>query len=64
MTGGPAGPAKAMSPQPTGFSQIHARGGIEGGGQAMSVLLSWLEKLLDIAGPGSIMRVMTDRRTV
>ena len=30
----------------------------------MSVLLSWHEKLVEIAGPGSIMRVMTDRRTV
>ncbi|KAF5852221.1 hypothetical protein GGP41_000935 [Bipolaris sorokiniana] len=50
--------------KPTGFSQIHARGGGEGGGQAMSVLLSWHEKLVDIAGPGSIVRVMADRRTV
>ncbi|KAF1986827.1 Arp2/3 complex 16 kDa subunit ARPC5 [Aulographum hederae CBS 113979] len=55
---------KMMSPQPTGFSQIHGRGGGEGGGQAMSVLLSWHEKVIDIAGPGSIVRVMTDRRTV
>ncbi|KAL8807406.1 MAG: hypothetical protein Q9182_000745 [Xanthomendoza sp. 2 TL-2023] len=54
----------SMSPQPTGFSQIHARGGGEGGGQAMSVLLSWHEKLVEIAGPGSIVRVMSDRRTV
>lgn len=54
----------SMSPQPTGFSQIHSRGGGEGGGQAMSVLLSWHEKLVEIAGPGSIVRVMSDRRTV
>ncbi|KAL8945848.1 MAG: hypothetical protein Q9222_007669 [Ikaeria aurantiellina] len=54
-----------MSPQPTGgFSQIHSRGTAEGGGQAMSVLLSWHEKLVEIAGPGSIVRVMSDRRTV
>ncbi|KAL8835018.1 MAG: hypothetical protein Q9176_007161 [Flavoplaca citrina] len=53
----------SMSPQSTGFSQIHSRGG-EGGGQAMSVLLSWHEKLVEIAGPGSIVRVMSDRRTV
>ncbi|MCJ1289326.1 hypothetical protein MMC34_000858 [Xylographa carneopallida] len=55
-----------VSPQPTGFSQIHAlaRGGGEGGGQAMSVLLSWHEKLVEIAGLGSVVRVMTDRRTV
>jgi actin related protein 2/3 complex subunit 5 len=34
-----------ITPQPTGFSQIHSRGGGEGGGQAMSVLLSWHEKV-------------------
>ncbi|KAI9876184.1 MAG: hypothetical protein M1830_007068 [Pleopsidium flavum] len=55
---------KSPSPQSTGFSQIHSRGGGEGGGQAMSVLLSWHEKLVEIAGPGSIVRVMSDRRTV
>ncbi|MCJ1303909.1 hypothetical protein MMC08_006720 [Hypocenomyce scalaris] len=54
----------AMSPQSTGFSQIHSRGGGEGGGQAMSVLLSWHEKLVEIAGAGSVVRTMTDRRTV
>ncbi|KAF2198176.1 Arp2/3 complex 16 kDa subunit ARPC5 [Delitschia confertaspora ATCC 74209] len=59
-----ANTAKTMTPQATGFSQIHARGGGEGGGQAMSVLLSWHEKLVEIAGPGCIVRVMTDRRTV
>ena len=36
---------KAITPQSTGFSQIHARGGGEGGGQAMSVMLSWHEKV-------------------
>ncbi|KAF2837735.1 Arp2/3 complex 16 kDa subunit ARPC5 [Patellaria atrata CBS 101060] len=56
--------AKQVQPQSTGFSQIHSRGGGEGGGQAMSVLLSWHEKLVEIAGPGSIVRVMSDRRTV
>lgn len=55
---------RSLSPQSTGFSQIHTRGGGEGGGQAMSVLLSWHEKLVEIAGKGSIVRVMTDRRTV
>jgi hypothetical protein len=34
-----------LTPQATGFSQIHTRGGGEGGGQAMSVLLSWHEKV-------------------
>jgi len=34
-----------ITPQATGFSQVHARGGGEGGGQAMSVLLSWHEKV-------------------
>ncbi|KAF2091526.1 Arp2/3 complex 16 kDa subunit ARPC5 [Saccharata proteae CBS 121410] len=56
---------KNMTPQNTGFSQISARiGGGEGGGQAMSVLLSWHEKLVEIAGLGCIVRVMADRRTV
>ncbi|KAI9751533.1 MAG: 40S ribosomal protein [Chaenotheca gracillima] len=55
---------KSISPQTTGFSQVHSRSGGEGGGSAMSVLLSWHEKLVEIAGPGSIVRVMTDRRTV
>ncbi len=55
---------RAITPQPTGFSQIGSRGGGEGGGQAMSVLLSWHEKVVEIAGAGCIVRVMTDRRTV
>lgn len=55
---------RLLEPQPTGFSQIHSRAGGEGGGQATSVLLSWHEKLVEIAGKGSIARVMTDRRTV
>ncbi len=37
-----------ITPQATGFSQVSARGGGEGGGQAMSVLLSWHEKVCDI----------------
>ncbi len=56
--------SRGMSPQSTGFSQVVSRGSGEGGGQAMSVLLSWHEKLVEIAGAGSIVRVMTDRRTV
>jgi actin related protein 2/3 complex subunit 5 len=55
----------SLSPQSTGFSQIQARNlGEGGGGQQMSVLLSWHEKLVEITGLGSIVRVMTDRRTV
>ncbi|KAJ5276665.1 hypothetical protein N7524_002818 [Penicillium chrysogenum] len=58
-------PKKPVSPQDTGFSQIQARNlGEGGGGQQMSVLLSWHERLVEIAGTGSIVRVMTDRRTV
>ncbi|KAJ5163614.1 uncharacterized protein N7500_005444 [Penicillium coprophilum] len=63
--GGAQTPKKVVSPQNTGFSQIQARNLAEGGGgQQMSVLLSWHEKLVEIAGTGSIVRVMTDRRTV
>jgi actin related protein 2/3 complex subunit 5 len=48
-----------------GFSQIQARNlGEAGSGQAMSVLLSWHEKLVEIVGVGGIVRVMCDRRTV
>ncbi|GAB1729676.1 hypothetical protein D0864_11646 [Hortaea werneckii] len=56
---------KNMTPQATGFSQMGGRSfGGEGGGQAMSVFLSWHEKLVEMVGPGSIVRVMSDRRTV
>ncbi|KAJ9632469.1 hypothetical protein H2203_000874 [Taxawa tesnikishii (nom. ined.)] len=62
----PSAPApRNTTPQATGFSQIHsARHTGDNQGQSMSVLLSWHEKLVDIAGPGSIVRVMSDRRTV
>ncbi|KAK0288693.1 hypothetical protein LTR91_007976 [Friedmanniomyces endolithicus] len=53
-----------LTPQATGgFSQVGGRnfGGGEGG---MSVFLSWHEKLVEMVGPGSIVRVMSDRRTV
>ncbi|KAL4928365.1 actin-related protein 2/3 complex subunit 5 family protein [Aspergillus undulatus] len=67
--GGPSSgaqsPRKSVSPQSTGFSQIQARNlGEGGGGQQMSVLLNWHEKLVELTGTGSIVRVMTDRRTV
>jgi actin related protein 2/3 complex subunit 5 len=41
----PPSNTRNITPQATGFSQIHGRGGGEGGGQAMSVLLSWHEKV-------------------
>jgi actin related protein 2/3 complex subunit 5 len=41
----PPSNTRNITPQPTGFSQIHGRGAGEGGGQAMSVLLSWHEKV-------------------
>ena len=68
-TGGAGGGAGGVSPQMTGasgFSQVQARnlGEGGGGGQAMSVLLSWHEKLVEIVGVGGIVRVMCDRRTV
>lgn len=69
--------SRGMSPQSTGgasggvdcvgrgFSQIQARNVAEGGsGQAMSVLLSWHEKLVELMGVGGIVRMMSDRRTV
>ncbi|KKK12292.1 hypothetical protein P175DRAFT_0508640 [Aspergillus ochraceoroseus IBT 24754] len=62
---GAQSPRKSVSPQSTGFTQIQARNlGEGGGGQQMSVLLNWHEKLVELTGTGSIVRVMTDRRTV
>lgn len=64
---GGSGAKPGVSPTPTGgFSQVGGRsfGGGEGGGQIMSVLLSWHEKVVEVAGVGSVVRVMTDRRTV
>ncbi|PKY08147.1 Arp2/3 complex 16 kDa subunit ARPC5 [Aspergillus campestris IBT 28561] len=59
-------PKTPGSPQLSGgFTQIQARNFGEGGSaQQMSVLLSWHEKLVEVAGMGTVMRVMTDRRTV
>lgn len=61
----PQSPAR-MTPQQTGFSQAGARpgGANESAGQAMSVLLSWHEKVVDVAGLGCIGRTMTDGRKV
>ncbi|KAJ9625400.1 uncharacterized protein PV06_02978 [Exophiala oligosperma] len=65
--GGGGNSNKGTSPQATGsgFSQIQGRNfGEGGGGQVMSVLLSWHEKLTEVVGVGGIVRVMSDRRTV
>lgn len=54
------------APAATGFSQAGGRPGAanESAGAAMSVLLSWHEKVVDVAGLGCIGRVMTDWRKV
>ncbi|KAI5864349.1 Arp2/3 complex 16 kDa subunit ARPC5 [Durotheca rogersii] len=59
-------PTRNLTPQPTGFSQVGSRPGIpsESTGTAMSVLLSWHEKVVDVTGLGSIERCMTDWRKV
>ncbi|KAG9257433.1 actin-related protein 2/3 complex subunit 5 [Emericellopsis atlantica] len=55
-----------VTPQSTGgFSQVGGRpGSNEPTGAAMSVLLSWHEKVVDVAGLGCIGRTMTDWRRV
>lgn len=55
-----------VTPQQTGFSQVGTRPGVanESTGAAMSVLLSWHEKVVEIAGQGCIVRCMTDWRRV
>lgn len=64
-----AAPAKgrpdpaAMTPQPTGSFGGRSGGG-ESSGAALSVLLSWHEKIVEVAGLGCVGRVMTDRRKV
>ncbi|KAK1672479.1 actin-related protein 2/3 complex subunit 5 [Colletotrichum godetiae] len=67
---GSAGSGGLRSPPPqaapSGFSQMGGRPGgtNENVGSAMSVLLSWHEKVVDVAGLGTIGRVMTDWRRV
>ena len=60
--------SKQITPQDTGagFSQMGARPGAanESSGAAMSVLLSWHEKVVDVAGLGCVGRCMTDWRKV
>ncbi|KAI2622830.1 actin-related protein 2/3 complex subunit 5 [Xylaria nigripes] len=65
-SGGLRTPTRNLTPQPTGFSQIGNRPGgtNESMGANMSVLLSWHEKVVEVAGLGSIQRCMTDRRRV
>lgn len=57
-----------LTPQSTGagFSQMGGRPGAggESSGAAMSVLLSWHEKVVEVTGLGSITRAMTDWRKV
>lgn len=56
-----------VTPQSTGgFSQVGARPGMsnESTSAAMSVLLSWHEKVVEVAGLGCIGRTMTDARRV
>ena len=56
-----------VTPQSTGgFSQIGGRpgGANESATAAMSVLLSWHEKVVEVAGLGCIGRTMTDWRKV
>lgn len=55
-----------VTPQQTGFSQMGGRPGVanESTGAAMSVLLSWHEKVVEVAGLGCIGRTMTDWRRV
>jgi len=55
-----------LTPQSTGFSQMSGRPGAggESSGASMSVLLSWHEKVVEVAGLGCIGRVMSDRRGV
>ena len=61
-------PARTVaSPTSTGgFSQVGGRPGAqsESSGSAMSVLLSWHEKVVDVAGLGCVGRCMTDWRKV
>lgn len=55
-----------LTPQSTGFSQVAGRPGAqnESSGAAMSVLLSWHEKVVEVAGLGCVGRCMTDWRKV
>jgi actin related protein 2/3 complex subunit 5 len=60
--------SSTLTPQSTGagFSQMGGRPGAtnESSGSAMSVLLSWHEKVVEVAGLGCVGRCMTDWRKV
>ncbi|SPO05681.1 related to subunit of the Arp2/3 complex ARC15 [Cephalotrichum gorgonifer] len=64
-SGAPKSPSR-LTPQPSpGFSQVGGRPGVnEPAMGAMSVLLSWHEKVVEVAGLGSIVRCMSDFRRV
>lgn len=67
MAASHAGRGTKVTPQPTGgFSQFGARPGAsnEPASAGMSVMLSWHEKLVEVAGLGCIGRTMTDWRRV
>ena len=69
MAGGSSGKTQARqgaAAPASGFSQVSGRPSAmgESGGAAMSVLLSWHEKVVDVAGLGSVGRCMTDWRKV
>ncbi|CAI4211582.1 unnamed protein product [Parascedosporium putredinis] len=63
---GPKSPTRVGSQATGGFSQVGNRPGSvnESVTAAMSVLLSWHEKVVEVAGLGSIVRCMTDFRRV
>ena len=65
-TRAPPGRSSTLTPQSTGFSQMGGRpgGANESSGAAMSVLLSWHEKVVEVAGLGCVGRTMTDWRKV
>lgn len=65
--GNPSRTSSKVTPQSTGgFSQMTGRPGStnESSTQSMSVLLSWHEKVVEVAGLGCIGRTMTDWRKV
>jgi actin related protein 2/3 complex subunit 5 len=64
-SGNPGSTASKVTPQSTGFSQVSGRpASNEPTAAAMSVLLSWHEKVVEVAGLGCIGRTMSDWRRV